>query len=336
MIRIAKFMAAAFFIDGCMSTAAIAQASTVQLYGTLDVAIGSFKPSGASASSLAMLSGGQTTSFYGIRGTEDLGGGLRANFAIEGYLLMNSGQSGRFSGDNAYSRNAYVGLSGQWGEIRAGRLINPLFFITARTNPLGGSTRFSPLMVQTWIADFGRAVAGDTSWDSAISYESPSIAGTKVTFQYGLPGTGAHDVLAAVVYDQGPLYASAAAQRTGYGPGITSTTTHQNAYFVGGTYKFPYFSLSASFDRALAYPSGLSTKTWQAGISVPIGISSIGASWAHTALSTPTGDRHRDTAGLTYDYPLSKRTDAYLSYLYDKLSTAGTGNSFGVGLRHRF
>ncbi|MBN3732986.1 MULTISPECIES: porin [unclassified Burkholderia] len=336
MIRIAKFKRAAFLLGSCISTAAIAQQSSVQLYGILDAVVGSFKPSGASGSSLAMLSGGQTTSFYGIRGSEDLGGGLRANFAVEGYLLLNSGQSGRFAGDNAYSRNTYVGLSGQWGEIRAGRLINPLFFITARTNSLGGSTRFSPLMVQTWIADFGRAVAGDTSWDSAVSYESPAIAGTKVTVQYGIPGSGAHDISAAVVYDQGPLYASAVAQRTGYGPGFTPVTSHQNVYFVGVTYKFQYLSLSASFDRTLTYPSGRSTKTWQTGFSIPIGVSSIGASWARTDLSAATTHQHRDTAGLTYNYPLSKRTDTYLSYLYDKLSTAGTGNTFGVGLRHRF
>ncbi|WP_207005023.1 porin [Trinickia mobilis] len=336
MLRITTFISAGILLGSNIPDVATAQESSVQLYGILDVVVGSFKPSGTSGSSQALLSGGQTTSYYGFRGTEDLGGGLHANFAIEGYLLTNTGQSGRFAGDNTYSRNTYVGLSGLWGEFRAGRLINPLYFITARSNPIGGSTRFSPLMVQIWIADFGRAVTGDTSWDSAVSYESPSILGAKLTLQYGIPGTGSHDALAAIVYDQGPLYASAAAQRTGYGPGITTAITHQNAYFLGGTYRFEYVSLSASFDHTLAYPVGVSTNTWQAGFAIPIGTSSVAVSWARTDLSAAAGDRHRDTAGLTYDYLLSKRTDTYVSYLYDKLSTAGTGNSFGVGLRHRF
>jgi len=336
MIRKATLIPAIILLGSNMPDVAEARESSVQLYGILDVVAGSFKSSGASAGSQALLSGGQTTSFYGIRGTEDLGGGLRANFAVEGYLLMNSGQAGRFAGDNTFSRNTYVGLSGPWGEIRAGRLIDPLYFIMARSNAIGGSTRFSPLMVQTWIADFGRAVAGDTSWDSAVSYESPSLFGAKLTLQYGMPGSGAHDALAAVVYDRGPLYASAAAQRAGYGPGITTGIAHQNTYFLGGTYKFRYVHLSASFDHTLVYPAGVATDTWQTGFAIPVGTSSVAASWARTTLSAAAGSRRRDTAGLTYDYPLSKRTDTYASYLYDKLSTAGSAASFGVGLRHRF
>jgi predicted porin len=132
----------------------------VQLYGLLDIAGGVFKQSGDPASLKGLLNGGQTTSFYGMRGTEDLGGGLRADFAIEGYLLFNNGQAGRFAGDTTYSRNAYVDLANEYGVLRMGRMISPLFYITAKTNPMGSSTRFSPLMNQTWMAAFGRTVIG--------------------------------------------------------------------------------------------------------------------------------------------------------------------------------
>jgi predicted porin len=58
--------------------------SSVQVYGIVDAVVGSFKDSGDPAATVGLLNGGQTTSFYGIRGTEDLGGGFKADFEIEG------------------------------------------------------------------------------------------------------------------------------------------------------------------------------------------------------------------------------------------------------------
>ncbi|MFP3481101.1 porin, partial [Burkholderia sp. SIMBA_057] len=79
------------------------------------------------------------------RGTEDLGGGYKADFVLEEYILLNNGRAGRFAGDAQYSRNAYVDLPTQYGTLRMGRLVTPLFYITAGTNPMPGSYRFSPL-----------------------------------------------------------------------------------------------------------------------------------------------------------------------------------------------
>ncbi len=44
----------------------------------------------------------------------------------------------------------------------------------------------------------------------------------------------------------------------------------------------------------------------------------------------------RDTTTLAYDYPCSKRTDMYAAWRYDKVASLNPGNTFGLGLRHKF
>ena len=332
-----RYAAIAFALATFSPVAARAQ-SSVQLYGIVDAVVGSFKASGGPAAAVGLLNGGQTTSFYGMRGTEDLGGGFKADFAIEGYFLVNNGQAGRFAGDTTYSRNAYVDLSSPYGTLRFGRLVTPLFYITAKTNPMSVSFRFSPLMTQTWIAAYGRNVLGDTGWDSSVLYESPSIHGFKFSVLETAPGTGAHNQSVTLVYDQGPLYLAGAVQRVKYGLGITSAINRQDTYFVGGTYDLRYVRLYASYTHNAESNDGAIDNTYQGGVTVPFG--SLALEMAYSRTNTPVGGGtrgyYRNTAGMTFDYALSKQTDVYASYLFDKLSTEGTANSFGIGMRQRF
>ncbi|KAF1041350.1 MAG: Outer membrane porin protein 32 [Herbaspirillum frisingense] len=320
--------------------AAMAQ-SNVQMYGVLDLWMGSSKISGESASTKAVNSGGMTTSYWGMAGTEDLGGGMRALFTIEGYVQLDTGAAGRSSTDTMFSRSAFVGLGGNWGEVKLGRIINPLFYSTAGANPFGGSTRFAPLLAQTWTAPFGRAVFGDTSWDNAVSYTLPAWGATKVTAQYGFgevagsPST--NNLSLNVTYKEGPVYGTFHAQQTKVGPGVTSIgNTVQKTYFLGGSYDAKLVKLFGSYSNASADSPGLRSRTAQAGFSVPAGNGEIMASWARTRNDQNTAPNHRNTAALGYDYFLSKRTDLYVVSMYDKSSLQATGNSVGAGIRHRF
>ena len=63
---------------------------------------------------------GQASSLFGLRGTEDLGGGLKASFLLESGLNLDKGSVGN-GGGNFFSRAAWVGLSGGFGEVRLGR-----------------------------------------------------------------------------------------------------------------------------------------------------------------------------------------------------------------------
>ncbi|RDK06277.1 porin [Cupriavidus lacunae] len=141
----------------------------VELYGIIDSYMGSTKASGEERASIGLQSGGLSTSFWGMTGTEDLGKGLNATFRIEGFFLGDTGQGGRYANDPMFSRNAYVGLSGRFGEVRLGKLSNPTFLLTGQFDPFGSSTKLSPLTTVLWNPQYGRYIAGDTGWSKSVS-----------------------------------------------------------------------------------------------------------------------------------------------------------------------
>ena len=113
-----RYAAAAAGVLACQIFGAQAQ-SAVTLYGLTDVFAGSLKPSGAPAHTAAIQNGGMTTSYFGLRGREDLGGGLGVFFALESYLRVDQGASGRFnvsSQDAVVRHHAIVANKAEWAK----------------------------------------------------------------------------------------------------------------------------------------------------------------------------------------------------------------------------
>jgi predicted porin len=327
-----------------IATAAIGQAqaqSNVQVYGTLDMFMGSLKPSDVTARTSVIDSGGMTTSFWGIGGSESLGGNLKTTFAIEGYLRVDTGGAGRSDTDPMFARNAYVGLAGSYGEVRFGRQGNPTFSATALFDVTGGSTRMSPLLNQLWTAPFGRVIAGDTVWANAIGYYSPTIAGFSGRLLYSLgeaaTNNGTNNFGGMMLYQNGPFAATLAAQKVKVGPGLTATRTSEDVYVVGASYDFKTAKLFSQYDRKKSTGIEVKSDTFSLGTTIPVGAGKVLLSAVTTKFETAgAADTRRNTAGIGYDYSLSTRTDVYTNYLRDKLSTAANGHVFGVGVRHRF
>ena len=106
---------------GAASAGAQAQ-SSVTLYGQVDAWAGATKTLGASDRAWGVNSGGMSTSYWGMKGSEDLGNGLKAIFTLEAFFRPDTGKSGRFDGDHFFARNSFVGLqSNTWGSIKLGR-----------------------------------------------------------------------------------------------------------------------------------------------------------------------------------------------------------------------
>ena len=99
-----------------------AQAQTAVLYGLLDASGSHVKDVGGN-SRWQLDSGNMQFSFIGFRGSEDLGGGLRAVFRLESYVSVDSGSAGRSATatDPFWAREASVGLSGSFGTTVLGR-----------------------------------------------------------------------------------------------------------------------------------------------------------------------------------------------------------------------
>ena len=124
-------------LAACFAAPASAQTS-VQIYGIIDTAVehlSNTAPGGASLTRMPNLSGGQFPSRIGFRGSEDLGGGLKAVFTLENGLAPDSG--GLNQGGRLFGRQAWVGLSGDWGLVSVGRTYSMLYFTFFDTDVIG-------------------------------------------------------------------------------------------------------------------------------------------------------------------------------------------------------
>ena len=117
-----------------------AQAQNVTIYGLLDQAVEHLNNVGATHDSLTRLPGlaGSFPSRLGFRGSEDLGGGLKAVFTLEMGMGLDSGTFNQ--GGRAWGRQAFVGLQGSWGTVSLGRQYSMLFWSQLDADILGPNT----------------------------------------------------------------------------------------------------------------------------------------------------------------------------------------------------
>ncbi|KAB0655645.1 porin [Burkholderia diffusa] len=315
--------------------------SQVQLYGLVGTYVGSVKRSDTPQSAVLMGSGGLTTSFWGVRGKEDLGGGLSAIFALESFFQPQNGAQGRNATDPFWSRNAYVGFNGDFGQVTFGRQRNPTYTAESLVNPFGSSVVFSPLVVQTFVANYGGTIIGDTVWNNTAKYTTPNFKGFGATVIYGLGGVagspGIGNLGVHLTYQGHGLTAVLSGQRVRYT--AAGPLGAQYAYLAGAAYDFKLVTLYGAWAMTSDVSTPTGSHTYEAGLSIPFSPADfLLAEWARTQRSGPTHatNSFRNTASLGYDHLLSKRTDIYAIYTYDKLSARPTGNTFAVGVRHTF
>lgn len=321
--------------------------SSVQLMGVVDVYAGSVRYAGDAGKKSVVESGGMTTSWFGFKGTEDLGGGLKANFALTSFIQADTGAQGRFPGDTFFSRDANVGLSGSFGSVTLGRGLAPNFLPSILSNPLGDSFEFAPVILHMNVPLFnaskwGSTTPSDTGWSNEIIYSTPNMGGLKanVHYQFGevANNNGKKNIGINALYFNGPLTLTGFYERDQISnPAVPNTYlgTTKTDWMLGGAYDFSIVKTFASYGQAKADGSSNKAKTTQLGVSVPLGgTGSVLASYAQTRLSAT--DTSRKTFTVGYDYFLSKRTDAYVMAMNDRITNQTKGNSVVAGIRHRF
>jgi predicted porin len=176
MKRTVRTIALAILAIATFASEAQAQ-SSVTLYGTLDAGIlytnktvnaANGKNSG---SQISLISGGEQASTFGLQGSEDLGGGLKAIFALEsGISLANGGYDNENGG--IFGRQAWVGLSGNFGTARMG-LQYSTFNIAQWKTDARGMDSFDG--ANSFLADNTTGTGAFVA--NALSYTSPVIDG---------------------------------------------------------------------------------------------------------------------------------------------------------------
>lgn len=187
--------------------------SSVTLYGIISTGVGWVSNVGGS-SSVQMIAGTMQNNRWGLRGVEDLGGGLNAIFTLENGFDITNGQFQQ--GGRMFGRQAYVGLSDKsWGTVTLGRQYDiPFDYLDRFEAPVAA------LGLATHIGDNDN-LFGSYRYNNAIKYQSPTVNGLRGSVMYAMsnaPGQWAvnRSVSAGVAYDNGPLKLALVGLNTNY------------------------------------------------------------------------------------------------------------------------
>ena len=344
------------------SGAAMAQ-SSVTLYGVADAGVTYLN--GADNWS-GVTSGNNLTSRLGFRGVEDLGGGLKANFVIEGGFNLDngdgaSGYAGAKAGEGfQFKRRSTVGLSGGFGEVRMGRELTAAFNATARYDVFGSvGIGQSRLWADGGVVDASAnatAVTTNQRISNALTYVSPDFSGFKFGLNYGFGETTASNsdsgyLGAGLTYDNGPLSLGLGLERLNNGANSVATSDI-DAWSLGGSYDFGVVKLLGGYRASTVDRAAGENKRNGAYVAVtaPVGPGLVRASYNRYENKYNGGKDKADQLSVGYVYGLSKRTSVYGTYAYIKnkdganlynlgsggLKTNGSQQGVQVGVSHAF
>jgi predicted porin len=339
------------------ATAGVAHAqSSVTLYGVVDAFVGQQNVKVQSSTTNTSISNskidgsGLSSSRWGLRGSEDLGGGMAAVFTLEGGFGIDSGALANAGGSSAansasilFGRTASVGLKGNFGEVRLGRQYTAYDSLRGATNNTYDSNTFATTstIFGTGLQDYSNRA------NNAIRYDSPVFSGFSGSLMYGFGEDKSATVSASsstsahIKYANGPLlvgYGYQAEKSNGNttlfsgAPGLGGTTIGSAAANVGVTSTLvttrKYNLLGATYDFGVAKivggyntAKGLNTlgfdakdKEYQLGVSVPFGAASIAAGYTRAKSDFNNTSRKGTGYSLLGTYDLSKRTTLYTGF----------------------
>jgi len=358
------------------ATGAFAQ-STVSIWGAVDASY--------NYASADLASGNQTKSFMGnsqlgssklgFSGLEDLGGGLKAEFWLEAGLANDSGAGKGTNTNNqasgaavavagaqgiVFQRRSYVGLVGNFGELKLGReYVNTFIGVQGAVDPFGtnGPADSTQMMLLLGAAS---KVATITNASNMITYITPDMSGFSANVQYfmGENTSGAansddgNGYSVTGQYAKGPIFVSLGQQQTKYAS--TAAIGDYTLRSLSASYDFGAAKVVYTYAHEEMALTGATPKNDSnlIGVIVPFGAANFKASYIRATNNIATvADATGELFGLGVDYNLSKRTIAYATYANVKnsdggnlYSTGGVGavvangssNNLAVGIYHKF
>jgi GBP family porin len=344
----------ALAVLGAFAGAASAQ-SSVTMYGIFDVnyQVNDPKASGSSSTS-GINSGHQFGSRFGVRGAEDLGGGLAAIFTLENGFSGDTGQLGQ--GGRLFGRQAWAGVrSNSFGSVVAGRVAifgsgTGSFDMFGTTDPFGTGFGISSLG-----ATFSSANA--LRVDNAVLWQSPNWSGFRAGAGYSfrvdggeLAGSGnnASMIFTGLNYSGGPIFASVTYDRVDV-PNAPDAQTHLQ---VGGVFDLKFMKLHAGYAKednqrvasTVGTTNGADASSYMVGLTVPFtkSLNVIGSYQNRNGKAVGTYEADRTVWGIGAIYSLSNRSALYANYGSSdgkkslNNSAAYDTTQLTVGMSHRF
>jgi len=348
--------------------------TSVTLYGLADVFVQYLNNGGMG--SWSQRSGGSSGSNFGLKGSEDLGNGVKAVFTLENGFNINNGTS--FVDSTAmFYRQAWVGLShDRYGSISFGRQYQPTFWAIYPTDPFRANEVLSPLAAAATAVDrntFAVQTGGGRS-SNAMVYKSPNVGGVQLWGMYALaasvtqplPATTGNMLDLAVTYTGYGLYAALAYQKQHPGlktvPGLPSALPSLSTEHFTGALAYRVGIVNLSFNYVYHRPADAPAGSLAARLNAahPFSVMEAGATVQATAVDAiqlagiqrVARGVHDNAWGvqLGAEHSLSKRTLIYARAGYIRnngtstmswpgvtVSGLGTSQTLAVtGLAHRF
>ena len=340
-----------------VATTGAAQAEgSITVFGLLD-ANAYHKQFAGEAATNNVNSSGMTTSYLGVRGNEDLGGGLNAVFHLSSYINVDTGVASRNTAtDNFWSRGAWVGLdSSSYGTLRLGRQTTLGFLNLVRYSAFYNSAAFGPSMLHNYLpaalspmmTGSGSAGLGDSGWSNAIGYTSPNFGGVvgEVIVAPSEGTTAGRRAGASLNYTRGPFAIGLTIEQIDKmslnfsKPPASILMTTSRIDNLGTSYDFGVVKVFGQFIRTSLSNAGADIKlaTAQLSAAVPIGSGQLLMAYADTKKTQSTAsDQERNTMSVCYDFNLSRFTDVYAVVMNDKVTGLHDGTGAAFGIRHNF
>lgn len=288
--------------------------SNVVFYGLVDSAI-TWVDNGDAGSTLKQQSGVSQGSRWGFMGSEDLGGGMKANFVLEGGFFNDTGV---MTGNGGFSRRSIVGVSGKWGALDVGRDYNPVHTLLAQFDPLANG------LLSAASGFMGNAGA---QMPNAVFYTTPNVAGFTGKIGYGMgersdAGRSGDTLSSRVVYERDRLAAGIAYAYQNVAAATGSAYTRDRQVLLTLSYRFDWItpvvmmeqgknrsgSVTYNANNGIAYSADF--RTWMLGASMPFGSHKLAATYQRYDDRT-AADGDAGNLSLAWYTFLSKRTTLY-------------------------
>ena len=302
-----------------VSSSAFAQ-SAVTIYGRVNLSVESQETlDGVNDTKMQ-----NSASRWGIKGIEDIGGGLKAGFVLESGFNPANGQAN----SPFFGRQSEVNLGGNWGMVRLGNFTSEAYYASADYVSMHNhDTGTSADVLYAYLARD----------NNKIAYRTPSFGGATIEVavtEAGSEPDRSYD--AALNWDSGPLHLGAGYQKNG----------DANQFAFRGLYELGNFTFGGYVQRDEdGYGAGLGSRTtYRLSGMYTMGNTEFHLNWGHAGdYDNSVGDLSTDQWTVGLNYNLSKRTKLYTFYtalngdgenFYGQ--AFGIKNSFAVGVRHNF
>lgn len=331
----------ALAVAGAMAAPLAAQAE-VTIYGVAHVSVDALDNDVSGANERDGLFVSSNSSRIGFKGSEDLGGGLKAIWQLESGVNLADG------GGNFATRNSFVGLAGGFGAVIAGRHDTPFKIIGRKVDLFADQIGDSQNL--TSVGGFG----WDERPDNVIAYISPSFNGLQAIVAYvaedGGEDTDAYSL--NLTYSNGPLFLGAAYEQ--HNEGLVGGDDEEKGFRLAASYEMGAFKVTGLYQNLsdVGGNSGEDADVWGLGAAYSFGNNVLKAQY-YSADSDVNGEADMWAIGL--DHNFSKSTTVYIAYAETDNDDGGEYNvaagghgenfdnivgdnpsGFSIGLIHKF